>query len=358
MKKNFTRLSRLLTASVMLFLVSAITLLGQTPTTFQYQAILRNADGTINADANVNIQLKLHQGTETGTVVYDETHSTTTSEFGMVNLEMGSITPVAFATIDWSAGPYFVEVSVNGLSMGTSELLTVPYALYAVNGVPGPQGETGPQGVPGPTGPTGPTGPQGETGPQGPQGEIGPAGPPGTLGLNSVNSSHVIDNTLTAADLAANSVTASELAPGAVTWNAVTGKPLSNWREVSSLNTTSFTVTSAWTAIGPSLTYTKLYSDTKIVVFVNSRFNAGTFFGATGIRFEARVDGNTPSYSSNGSIRVSGQHEFLSFMSIYNSLPVGTHTVRIYARTNSGSSAGGGLDPGGWGGAILVKEEF
>ena len=131
MKKNFTHISRLLTASVMLLLVSVITLLGQTPTTFQYQAILRNADGTINADASVNIQLALHQTTETGTIVYTETHSATTSEFGMVNLEIGSVTPATFATIDWAAGPYFVEVSVNGLSMGTSQLLTVPYALHA-----------------------------------------------------------------------------------------------------------------------------------------------------------------------------------------------------------------------------------
>lgn len=195
MKKNYTHISRLLTASVMLFLVSALTLLGQTPTTFQYQAVLRNADGTINADASVNIQLELHQATETGTVVYDETHSVTTSEFGMVNLEMGSETPATFAAIDWAAGPYFVEVSVNGLSMGTSELLTVPYALYAVNGVPGPQGDQGIQGI------------------QGIQGE---PGLPGVIEANSVGSSHVIDNSLTVDDLAPNSVGSSEIAAEAV----------------------------------------------------------------------------------------------------------------------------------------------
>lgn len=196
MKKNYTHISRLLTASVMLFLVSALTLLGQTPTTFQYQAVLRNADGTINADANVNIMLELHQGTEAGTVVYDETHSVTTSEFGMVNLEMGSITPATFATIDWAAGPYFVEVSVNGLSMGTSELLTVPYALYAVNGVPGPQGDQGIQGI------------------QGIQGE---PGLPGVIGANSVGSSHVIDNSLTVDDLDAGSVGSSEVVDNSLT---------------------------------------------------------------------------------------------------------------------------------------------
>ena len=220
MNKIYTRIARLGMVSLLLFLLSALTLLGQTPTTFNYQAVLRNASGYILESSSVSIQLVIHQGTATGTIAYSEIHNATTSEFGLVNLEIGSITPATFATIDWATGPYFVEVIVNGTSMGASELLTVPYALYAVNGVPGPQGI---QGIPGPTGPTGATGatgatgPQGDTGPQGPQGEIGPIGPAGTLEPNSVNSSHVEDGSLTAADLAANSVTASELASNAVT---------------------------------------------------------------------------------------------------------------------------------------------
>jgi hypothetical protein len=195
MKKNHTTISRILTASLMLFMVSVLTLLGQTPTTFNYQAVLRDADGYINADANVNIELEIHQGTASGAVAYSEVHSVTTSEFGLVNLEIGSVTPASFATIDWAAGPYFVEVSVDGISMGVSELLTVPYALYAVNGVPGPQGD------------------------QGIQGEIGPEGPPGVIEANSVGSSHVIDNSLTVDDLGAGSVGSSEVADNSLTAN-------------------------------------------------------------------------------------------------------------------------------------------
>ena len=239
MKKTHTPISRILTASLMLFMVSFLTLPGQTPTTFNYQAVLRDADGYIKADANVNIELEIHQGTSSGTVVYSEVHSAITSEFGLVNLEIGSVTPASFASIDWAAGPYFVEVSVDGISMGTSELLTVPYALYAVNGVPGPQGDPGPQGATGAQGPQGDPGPQGDVGPQGEQGiqgEVGPEGPPGVIEANSVGSSHVIDNSLTvddldvgsvgssevvdnsltATDLAPNSVEASEIAEGAV----------------------------------------------------------------------------------------------------------------------------------------------
>lgn len=131
MKRNYTPISRLLTASVMLFMVSALTLLGQTPGTFNYQAVLRDAGGDPRAGANVAIELEIHQATSTGTIVYSEMHNTTTNGFGLVNLEIGSVSPGTFATIDWSAGPYFVEVSVDATSMGTSELLTVPYALHA-----------------------------------------------------------------------------------------------------------------------------------------------------------------------------------------------------------------------------------
>ncbi|MCK5066359.1 MAG: collagen-like protein [Bacteroidales bacterium] len=196
MNKIYTSIARLGTASMLLFLVSALTVLGQTPTTFNYQAVLRDATGHIHVSTNVSIQLVIHQGTSTGTTVYSEIHNATTTEFGLVNLEIGSVTPASFATINWAAGPYFVEVIVNGTTMGVSELLTVPYALYAVNGVPGPQGEQGEQGI------------------QGIQGE---PGLPGVIEANSVGSSHVIDNSLTVDDLDAGSVGSSEVVDNSLT---------------------------------------------------------------------------------------------------------------------------------------------
>ncbi|MDF1574504.1 MAG: hypothetical protein P1P86_04855 [Bacteroidales bacterium] len=204
MKRTFTPVSRFFTTSVTLLLASVIALMGQTPGTFNYQAVLRDAQGDPRSGESVSIELEIHQTTATGTIVYSEIHNTTTTDFGIVNLEVGSVNPVSFGAIDWSAGPYFIEVSVSGTSMGVSELLTVPYALYAVNGVPGPEG---------PEGPPGPVGAAGATGPEGP---IGPEGPPGILEANSVESSHVVDNSLTASDLGANSVGAVELAANSV----------------------------------------------------------------------------------------------------------------------------------------------
>ena len=202
MNKLYTKIARLGMVSLLLFLLSALTLVGQTPTTFNYQAVLRDAGGYILESSNVSIQLVIHQGTATGTTAYSEIHNTTTSEFGLVNLEIGSVTPATFVTINWAAGPYFVEVIVNGTSMGASELLTVPYALYAVNGVPGVQGDQGIQGI---------------------QGIPGEPGAPGVVGANSVGSSHVIDNSLTADDLAAGSVGASEIVDASITTAKISG---------------------------------------------------------------------------------------------------------------------------------------
>jgi hypothetical protein len=111
----------------------------------------------------------------------------------MVSLEIGAGTPLfnTFAGINWATGPYFLktETDPNGGTTytinGTSELLSVPYALYSVNGTPGPagpQGLTGPQGPAGPAGPQGATGFQGPAGPSGPQGATGPQGPSGPSG--------------------------------------------------------------------------------------------------------------------------------------------------------------------------------
>lgn len=154
--------------------------LAQAPHGFNYQAVLRDSNGEVKQNENVNIAVELIQNTIDGPVVFNEIHTTQTNAFGLVNLHVGSENGEDFENVDWSAGPYYVRISVNGIAMGTSPLLSVPYALYAESGgEPGPQG---PQGEPGPEGPAGPQGLQGEPGPQGPQGEPGSQGPQGETG--------------------------------------------------------------------------------------------------------------------------------------------------------------------------------
>jgi len=118
-----------LTLLFVTLLFSITGILAQTPNQFKYQAVLRNADGTIIADENITVDISILQGSASGTSVFDEQHSVTTTAQGVINLNIGSVSDLS--VVDWNAGIYFVEISVNGTTMGASQLLSVPYALYA-----------------------------------------------------------------------------------------------------------------------------------------------------------------------------------------------------------------------------------
>ena len=105
--------------------------MAQTPGTFNYQAAIRDASGGILANEDVFINISILQGSSEGTVIYSEDWDTQTSSLGLVNLEIGSADPQEFATINWSNGPFFVAVSVDDELLGTSQLLSVPFAMQA-----------------------------------------------------------------------------------------------------------------------------------------------------------------------------------------------------------------------------------
>ena len=115
----------------------SLTSFGQAPEGFKYQAVVRDGGGIILTNQTVGYQLTILQTSPSGTAVYTETFALTTNAYGLVNLEIGSGTVVSgtFATIDWAAGPYFIETAVDvtgGTSyvvMGTSELMSVPYVV-------------------------------------------------------------------------------------------------------------------------------------------------------------------------------------------------------------------------------------
>ncbi len=185
MRKLFTILiAVLLTASMF----------AQSPQKMSYQAVIRNSSGALVTNQSVDMQISILQGTSNGTAVYVETQTPTTNANGLVSIELGGGTVVSgnFSTINWANGPYFIKTETDpdgatgGITYtitGTSQLLSVPYALYAENSgssIPGPQGPAGPIGE---TGPQGPVGPIGATGPQGPVGPIGATGPQGPAGI-------------------------------------------------------------------------------------------------------------------------------------------------------------------------------
>ncbi|SNR15293.1 Protein of unknown function precursor [Tenacibaculum jejuense] len=125
--------------SIFLFLyLFSLIAYSQTPEGFNYQSVVRNASGEILANANVGVELKLRQATADGTVIYTETHTTTTNGYGVFSLIVGQGATVdTFSTIDWASNSHFLEVSIDiaggttYVSMGTTQLLSVPYALQA-----------------------------------------------------------------------------------------------------------------------------------------------------------------------------------------------------------------------------------
>jgi hypothetical protein len=117
------------TLAVLLLLPTSV--FSQPPEGFSYQAILRDASGMVRADADVSIEITIVQDSAAGSIVFDETHTVTTNSMGLITLQIGSVNTSDFLDIDWSDGPYFMRIKVDGTEMGASQLLSVPYALHA-----------------------------------------------------------------------------------------------------------------------------------------------------------------------------------------------------------------------------------
>ena len=186
------------------FLCLHFIIAAQVPQKMNFQAVLRNANNAIIAKCVVGMRISILQGSPTGTSVYTETQTVNTDYNGLVSLQIGGGIPQLgpFSSIDWAHGPFFLKTESDpsgGISysiIGTSELLSVPYALYAVNSrnnIPGPVGPEGPvglrgiKGLNGEIGLTGATGAAGPAGAAGLNGAAGFDGLPGVAGTNGTN---------------------------------------------------------------------------------------------------------------------------------------------------------------------------
>jgi len=114
---------------------AAVALQAQVPEKMSYQAVIRNSSDELVKNTKIGMRISILQGSVTGTEVYSETQTPTTNANGLVSIEFGGGT--GFDAIDWSSGVYFLktETDISGGTnytiTGTSQLLSVPYALYA-----------------------------------------------------------------------------------------------------------------------------------------------------------------------------------------------------------------------------------
>lgn len=115
-------------------------LMAQAPIKMSYQAIVRDANGQLITNSTVGMRISILKDSPTGPVQYAETHTSTTNANGLVTLEIGEGTPVSggtFFSVEWQSGSHYVQTETdpnggtNYTISGTSQLLSVPYALYS-----------------------------------------------------------------------------------------------------------------------------------------------------------------------------------------------------------------------------------
>ncbi len=133
---------RKLFASIILIIIgilSVASVFAQSPEKMSYQAIIRDASNNLVTNTSVGMKISILQGSSSGSAVYIETQIPTSNANGLVSIEIGAGTLVNgdFTTIDWANGPYFLRTETDptgGTSYsitGTSQLISVPYAMYA-----------------------------------------------------------------------------------------------------------------------------------------------------------------------------------------------------------------------------------
>ena len=121
----------------------------QVPQGIPYQAVIRDNAGAPLVNTPILVRFTLHQNTTDGAIEYQETQSATTNAFGVINTQFGTGTASqgTFAGIVWSNTSKFIQVEANDgngyVDMGTQQMMSVPYAMYAGNGTSGPAGEQG-----------------------------------------------------------------------------------------------------------------------------------------------------------------------------------------------------------------------
>jgi hypothetical protein len=119
------------TTAFLLFIQTFV--FAQAPQGIPYQAVMRNADGSVMASSAVNLIFVIHDGAATGAIVYQESHSLNSNAQGLVSCVVGNgvVSQGNFVNINWGGGAKFLQVMMGSIDLGTQQMLSVPYALYS-----------------------------------------------------------------------------------------------------------------------------------------------------------------------------------------------------------------------------------
>jgi hypothetical protein len=124
---------------VLFFILIPLFAISQSPQKINIQSNMRNTNGEVVANKSVSLKISILSGSTSGSSVYSETHTKTTDISGLISLQIGNGTALSgvFANISWGNSPHFIKLEAdfsggsNYVLLGTQELMSVPYALYA-----------------------------------------------------------------------------------------------------------------------------------------------------------------------------------------------------------------------------------
>lgn len=130
--------------AILLLCAVSIFSFAQAPALLNYQAVARDMAGTPLPNKTIGIKISILRNTANGPVAYAETHKPVTNQLGLFAIQIGSGTAVAgnLSSVDWGSAGHFLQLELdpNGDNayqlVGASQLVSVPYALYAEHGGP------------------------------------------------------------------------------------------------------------------------------------------------------------------------------------------------------------------------------
>jgi hypothetical protein len=124
-----------------IFILAICQVRAQAPALLNYQGVARNAAGVPLPNQNLSLRVNIRSNSALGPVIYTETRTTQTNSWGLFSIQIGTgatISSGSLANIDWLTGTRFMELEMdptggsNFINLGSTQLLSVPYALSAL----------------------------------------------------------------------------------------------------------------------------------------------------------------------------------------------------------------------------------
>jgi hypothetical protein len=356
----------------------------QAPDKINYQGVARSSTGQPIKDQLIRLRLSIVDGSVSGSIVYSETHKVTTNVYGLYNVQIGTgvIVSGTMDAIIWANGEKYLKVEIdpvggtNFIEMGTTQLISVPYALRAEdagmvtvysNGTNNPNKMVVSHS---------PAFPYWGILYNDPLDQISFTRSE-TMAAMTVDLTHskvgikTDPGIVPTAELEVNGtvkITGGSPGDGKVLVSDATG--LTSWQD-NSTKVSAFqpvgckhldNVTTSWQKIADLGTATKVYSETWFEVTLQTTLYVDVFLtGTTAAEFELRVDDvKTTIGNATCLIKYPATFTPISINGVFKNLSSGVHSINLWVRTSNGNATEAYFDPGCYNSTginnVLIKE--